>query len=101
MPGRASRSAWVAVLRSTSAGLAAGAAVFGAGLVVSGLVGVWACPRAGTNSSEAASVTQRRICLNMGCSCEVAGSLLECLDGVDDRCGVALDADLGPVLLDL
>src|SRR5262245_31003227 len=54
MPGSASSSAWVAVLRSTRAGLAAGLAS-AAGLVAAGLsVAFWAWPRLGSKSSAAA-----------------------------------------------
>src|SRR4051812_21459011 len=70
MPGSATRSAWLAELRSTSSCLAAGLVSLvpesggGGGLLADGLSpAFWACPMAGAKNNETASVTPPRICL--------------------------------------
>src|ERR1041385_8714430 len=126
MPGRAWRSAWLAVLRSTRSALAGAGA---AGLVAAGLSPAFcACARTGANSSARTRGRPRRIrpsvcpmgmvpLLSHGrrsstgdataikSSCEPPRGQRrrspEGLDRLDDLVGVSLHADLGPVLHDL
>src|SRR5437868_5926663 len=132
-PGSASRSAWLAELRSTGAGLVSGlvTGLSAAGLVAAGLsAGFCAWPSAGANSSAAASETPRRrrpralragkvgmsvTTIARAANFNRAGrrneifmerrcrrsQSIQRLDRLDDLGGVALDADLGPVLRDL